>query len=369
MNKRFLTIWIIAILTLLMGGNTVIADEDLDPSIDGDTGVAGCISKGNLEFALFLNTLAWDDGIIQGIYQPWEDVLTRNQCHSNDISALIHQRDKVRSQIRDAFLSCNTQKLPDMKKRYYSLNAEVYYVRHVVDGGVVATLPYDVLNSRDLGIFESAYYDEGKLYSEMKEQYVDEEEFTLTDFDILYESLKIKYNDKKNQYIVCDNSSWDQISEKWQEFMDSAGGTADAWEDLGTVVEGRADKIVQSVSDVSFASYFEGLVQANINDMDAKAGALELREELQKNLPSYHTPTQSDLLGAIGSSDRAFEIELMEKEISARFKVLYLDTGDSTIELFVDELENLNQIIIDSYKPMGLVLDCSETMNARQCAQ
>ncbi len=344
-------------------------NSDIDPNVDGDLSAGRCISKGNVDFILFLRSIIWSDGL-EGYTAIWEDVLYKNQCQANDIISLINQQDKIERYIRDAFLTCNTQKLPNMKRAYSEINAELYYVRNIVDGSVVVNLPYDVLTYRFGEDGEALFTSRNKIYADMKERYVDSGQFAKTEFDVFFNRLELKYEDKKKSYIFCENSSWSTVSDKWDEFIKTAGGVAPAWEKLEKGVGGRVEKLVESLPDSSFDGFLDGLVQLNINNQDAATGYQEIYDDLSYYSPEFGSsgPTYGLLLGAIESEEFNDTIENMQKIMNSRFEALYKEGSDATVEAMVSELDNLNSAIVDGLPAINKVYSCVETMNNRQCS-
>lgn len=143
-KRRYLGVFAaLAVMTLF--SLKVSAQDDIDAFVGGELSVGRCAAKGNIDFELFLNASSYSDGFYESFFEPWKDILDRNQCHSVDVGNLVKQRDSIRKFIRDAFLTCNTERLPSLEQAFWKLNAEIYYVRHVVDEDVVSGLPNNVL--------------------------------------------------------------------------------------------------------------------------------------------------------------------------------------------------------------------------------
>jgi len=362
-----------------------VADEvrNIDPASGGKLSLIRCIQKGGIDFSLFWDAIIFSDDFTEGVIEPWNDVLFRNQCHSNDVMGLINQQDKLRKSIRDAFLTCNTQKLPRLRKSFAKTLAEIYYVRHVVDGSLVLSLPFDILSTKSIS--DATELDRNILYSEMLTKYVGSDFLTLDEFNILFRNLEFKYRDRKKTYILCDKGSWQDVTKKWKEFVDSKGGLEPAFEDFKKNIANKGKKLgkefatIKTVElfteDSSFTDYISSFAQMNLNNMEPQKGYEDIRKSLIKNLPTAATPSQTDLLGAIAVSGRQFEIETMKTEMKSNFKILYKDAGDETIESFLNNLDGrslagttgLLEIIENSLPEMNKILRGTETMNDRQC--
>jgi hypothetical protein len=341
--------------------------SDMDPYVGDDLSVAKCIAKGDIDFGLFLDSIIYNDGFYEGVIEPWVDVLMRNKCHVTDVSGLIRQQDKIREYIRDAFLTCNNQKISSLEVAYNKLSMEIYYVRHVVDGSIVLSLPYEFLTTRMLEDEESLYYPREKLYSEMVDKYVSKGIISQSDFDLFFSKLEFKYEDRKKTYVICEEDSWDQVAEKWEDFVNSGAGTIPALKSFKKTVGGRAEKIVEAVTDMGLKAYLSGIIQINLNNMDMEAGFTEIADNISDYIPNVEFPTQSTMLDAIEIADKKYNTAEMREKISSNFEVLYRDTSDSATMLLVQELDAFNQAILDSFTPLDTILECTEVMNDRQC--
>ncbi|MFH1284822.1 MAG: hypothetical protein ABIH78_04545 [Candidatus Peregrinibacteria bacterium] len=374
-KTRYLKIGFALICLMFMSisgtfAKTANAQDDktnIDPYVDGNLSIARCIAKGNTDFILFLSASSFSDGFIEGIFEPWYDVITRNQCQSADVLGLIKQRDKIRRYIRDAFLTCNNQKLPSLEATYYNVSAEIYYVRHVVEGDIVVSLPYNILSTRMMEDEESLYYPRDLLYNEMLDRYVNDGSMTKSAFDDLFRKLEFKYKERKKSYVICENDSWEQVAEKWNEFLNTVGGITPAWKNLEKGVGGRAEKIVEAATDMGIEDYLKGLVQVNLNNMGLKPGFEEISQNIGNYLPNVDIPTQEALLNAIELSEKEFNTELERQILMSEFEVMYRDISDSSVELITRELDALNQVILNSSDPLSSLLDCVEGINDRQC--
>ena len=386
-----------------------------DPNVTGGLSVAKCFAKGNTDFILFLNSFIFSDGLIEGLVEPWNDILIRNKCHGMDVSGLIKQQDKVKKYIRDAFLMCKSEKVPAYKRAFDELNAEIYYVRHVVDAGIVLSLPFDVLSTR-MAELEAArgdienntlYYPTEKLYSEMKTKYVDSGDFEPEDFDLLFAKLEDKYEDKKKQYILCESGSWDEVSDKFTEFIESFEELGDDFtNDIGGAWEGIEESVglkggipIESFSADGIGAFLGAYVQTNVNKQDPKAGLAELQEYSQEYVDmlkdaaetvgyladqattkkfespgegssgSDGTSSVKDLLNRYTIEDKRFETEKLRSEMAAIIESNYGQVSDQVIKAFVVELDNLNLTIKAAYPKIDVIKECAKAMNDKQCVQ
>lgn len=371
-------VFVILFASIISTSIAVDGDADaLDPYIEGDLSVAQCAAKGKIDFLAFLEASIFADGFDQGVVEQFADILTRNQCQSADVLSLINRRDKIRSQLRDAFLKCETQKIDSLKMAYNKANVEIYYVRHVVDASATGDLPFATLTEGEdtekpelsEEALEKFYYPRAKLKAEMKERYADTGAIEPAEFDIYFDQLESKYNDRKRSYLLCESSNWKEVSIKWQEFIDSAAGTTEAWKDMKKSVSGGAEKIVESVTETTFKNYLSGIASVSLNNQSPQAGFEEILAGAGNYIPIGGVVTQESAFSAVLSANKAFDIEKIETELRANVDTLYKETGDSAVEVFITGLNDLNQAIIDSYTPQAKILSCTQTINSRQCAE
>lgn len=369
MKKLIYNLLIVTLLLNASVGSAHAADKDLIPFDDnGNLVVAQCVAKGNLEFAEFLKAMTFSDGILDSAVEPFNDFLYRNQCQGNDVVSLINQRDKVRGFLRDAFLTCNTEKLPQLKTAFNKLSAEIYYVRHVVDGRVVVNTPADILTTRMLESPETLFTPSATLEAAMKERYVDSNRIDASEFTNFFAQLENKYKDRKKNYIKCESSSWQEVEKRWNKFIDDVGGTKPAFENAKKGIGARSEKLVEALTDMSLKAYMQGLFTVNFNNLGGQLAVNQLLSDLDKRYtPSSDVVTQSDLLGAIQGAERQYDVDKMRVQIGTTFEVLYKTVNDSASLTMVEELSDLDEVLKKSLKPLGQLKSCSDVINSRQC--
>jgi len=372
-GKLGLVRWLlIGVLGLLVWNFSTPNAQGLNPeapdvNVDGNLGLARCVQQGNIDFTAFINAVIASDGLVEGLIEPWNDVLRRNQCQTRDVLGLINQRDKIRSSIRDAFLLCKSEDVADLRKAFHKTGMELYYVRHIVDGKVVLSLPYSSLSTRQLEDEESLYADTEKLNADMRDRFVDNNLMSESEFNEFFEKLQKKYADRKSSYVQCESSSWDQVSDKWDEFITDIGGTNEAWQNLEDGVKDEAQSIAGAAEGRGLKEYLSGIVGITLNNLEPEAGF----EDILKNTEQYGLSggpvTQDDIFTNVLLEERRYETDSLRNEMAANFQVLYKDTGDESIKLIVDELTRLNQVLTDSVPELDKVLSCTKTINNRQC--
>ncbi|MEK7085823.1 MAG: hypothetical protein AAB953_02305, partial [Patescibacteria group bacterium] len=353
------------------------APSDVDPYKDGNLSVIKCIAKGGLDFGLFLDASIYNDSLKEGIVEPWYDVLRRNQCHTNDIYGLIKQQDKMRKAIRDSFLTCKTQKLPQLKKAFNKMTAEIYYVRHVINSGLIISLPFDIVN---YPLFKkSVEIDRSIIYNEMYTKYVNKNSFTPEDFDKFFLQTESKYQDRKAEYINCEKGSWQAVGEKWNEFVkffsEEGAGLKEAVKSLGAKAaadkgpslknEITSMKIVELfTTDESFTDYLGSFVQMNVNNLEPADSLEEVSNFLSKDSAGGggRGVSGGEVAASKQVSDALFEFEKTETEMRSHFDTLYRKSGDESLELILNNLDGRNvnenddgllEIINNSFVPLS----------------
>ena len=357
-----------------------------DPYSGGELSIASCLSKGGFDFGLFIDSLTYNDSVQEGLIEPWNDVLKRNSCQATDVLGLIKQEDKIRKSIRDAFLTCNTQKIEHLKKSYTKMLVEIYYVRHVVNGGIVMSLPYDV--STRIGS-NAAVTDPNVLYEDMYLKYVNSTFYNEDDFNDLYLMLKEKYGERKDTYLNCKTSSWQGVKEKWDEFKNyfAGGGITN---DLGKSVkslsasanslknEAATIKTYQLLTnDLSVSEYLKSMGQVNLNKFEFQEGKAQISNYFSKSLPTISaSPSQNELLNAVASEHASYELSKLQNDLSAEFQEAYFTFSDQNLEVILNNLDGRNvpedgllETIQLSLPTLDIINIKSKSVNSRQCTQ
>ncbi|MBL4694686.1 hypothetical protein JKY72_04930 [Candidatus Gracilibacteria bacterium] len=371
MKKPFKQLVALLIPLLVLGGTVVNAaeEEEFDAFVGDSLSLGRCIAKGNIDFGVFLRSSIFVDGLAEGLYEPWVDVLARNQCQSGDVLSLMKQRDKIKKIIRESFLTCNNQNIPALRAAFYKISAEIYYVRHVVDGTIVASLPYG-LNTRLLEDEKALFTDHSVLEANIREKYMGTDYIPEADFGNFMKLMQVKYKNRSKSYVVCESSDWDVVQEKWEEFIDSSAGVAPAWEDLEKSVSNRAAKIEQAAS--SYKDFFSGLVTLNVNNLAPSDAFEEILSEYKNIVGDDGVEievaiSQKDFLNAFTRAEKRQDLDGKRQQFVARYEALYKNTGNDAIKNFVEGLEQFDATLKASLKPIGAVEQCSDTVNARQC--
>ena len=372
--------FLILILVLFLSGSGAFA-----ASHGGNLSVGSCIKKGGFDFALFWDSVIYNDDLKEGIVEPWKDILSRNQCHSSDVIGLVKQQDQVRKKIRGAFLTCNTQKLPDLKEAFHKITIEIYYVRHIVDGGVIANLPNDILKHQFFK--EASEANRDSIYNKMRSKYVSADFLTQEELDQLFLVLESKYKERKGSYKdECENGSWKAVGEKWDEFIqhfkDGAGSSdfADEWSASGDIIADTGSKmgITKLIKgEMSLAAYAKSFVTANLNGVEFTEGVSDIADYTSKNMPKGAIPSNESVAGTFAVAEELFETDVIKRTMIADFTTLYSNLSDETVENFVNVLDGRNtpspksdgfiEIIQNTYPQLNKIEQGVKMMRDRQC--
>lgn len=349
----------------------------------GEVSVLRCAESGGVDYEAFINSVLWSEKFTD-LFEPIYDVTVRNQCQSLDIAGLTKQQDRIRSLMRTAFLTCNNQNLNEMKKAYYKVTAEIYFVRNLVKGGIVLSVPFDIANGR-LGS-NPALTDRNDLYKGMKERYLGKF-FNERELGDLFLELETKYEHRVEDYIKCSGGTFTEVAKKWngfkKNFTEDYGGLKTALpgiaaeaNELAKEVKGIRTAEVFDGDKLSFKDYARSWVELQVNGVSPQKGVREILEELQKNFPevSISTLTNYEVLNRLVHAEKTFKTDQLEAEMRANFDLLY-GNGSESSELFVHQLDGR-----DSKDVLGLleVLDSSVSalsgidaglndVNLRQC--
>ncbi len=207
-------------LLLAMPINVFAADSDLDdptdPFLGGDSiSLGACVAQGEVDFIEFLSAASFSDGFVEGSWEPFVDLFERNTCQSADILNLRQQRDKIRSQIREAFLSCQNQSVASLKKAHLKVTMEIYYVRHILSDIDAGDLPVSFLAEELEAAPEQFFKNESLMFDEMGEKYFDEDTLSAEEFSGFYQQLVAKYKERQKSYVLCTLFDKNIISRKF----------------------------------------------------------------------------------------------------------------------------------------------------------
>ncbi len=409
MTKNLLTT-IILILMLSINIPFVSSAED-DIGGDGDELIIECIRQGRYDFITFIEISVANESFVDLIGETWKDLFWRNACHALSVLSLLEQRNAIRAAIRDAALSCNAGQsvqsdcddekdndgdgkidwngytknegedtgvkyLPDpecegnkdynedigeippseLEIRYKELNAEIYYVRNIIDGSFGLKLPFSVLSK----FASSATASRDELYTEMKDKLYKKDFFTEDEFDALFLEFENSYgmgttgsancedgedndndglvdesdsscfseifdaqgkgtgeteynpkleesncnfidddaiNDIKCNFLVCKSGSWQEVADKLKEFEEGLQDILKAFEDIAN----QAEQLAESTKDLgkrftSLEGFFGPLLAVKLNNQDFGDGFFQMIDDLSDDVDIFNSADRDDFL-------------------------------------------------------------------------
>lgn len=333
----------------------------------GNLNIGKCMKQGSIDFGVFLRSTLWSDTFIESVVEPWRDVLIRNACQAFDLYGLVMQQDKIRKQIRAAFLTCRNDKVPKLKEAYYKTTVEINFARNVVYGG----------------IFVKQYKDMDVLLADMKKKYVDKNSwFTKEQFAIFGNELKVRYADRVSAYVdKCDQGSWAEVRRKFEEFYEQVikGGFVEDIKKGAVELKRKAKDVKKAFGDAkSWEEWGKGLLQVNLSgtpcSIEDPSGCKDFwkdfTDELDENNPFTKTNFPSTTQGLFEMktlTDMVVRQRVLKNEMSTRFQMLYGAAADTTLQEFINASEMLNTEIKDSFAPLNKIKECAKAIGKKQC--
>lgn len=341
-----------------------------------DEKVANYLKGSGKDFLTLLGSSISYDGFQETMLEPWVDVIFRNQCQAIDLLALIDHRDAIENQMRDAYLTCNGEKLESTIPAYFKSNAEVYYVRHIVNWKVAANSPYGILSTNP-DITET---NRDSLYDDMYAKYVDGRILTKDNFPEFFLELEAKYKGRKETYKICPDTDWADVEAKWNEFKtfftEDFGGTRQ----FGSSISQRWRKMVKTAANFrdifkNPETFFLSHLEVNLNEINLTEGfreglatvAEELLAEVNENNPftGKRSITQGELLNEVANKQANLDTSTNIEKLSTKFATLYL-MADNDVQSVVTELQQTDFIIRDTLTTLDSTKQCSGFINSSQ---
>lgn len=340
MRINKITTWFLALSLLFLPLTPSVQAQN--PPISGQP----LICDGYRDWSTFISSTVSYDGFVE----YWDDILVRyntNICHYTDIDGLLKRITKARKQIRNAFYACaDTTK---MKKTYYELEAELFFLRNYVD--------------TENGSF--IVISDDKLVKEMRDFFVLNKGF-FSDQEIiaLFERFKSRYESKLKTYQNCTDPTWGALVEKWNQFKEDAGGIAPALSQAKESFEKRWDR-VEKTPWRNGDDFFGDFVDMRVNGLPAGEGFAQIGEALEESLPEGYTFEQ--LQSAKTLSDNNLNYLSKEQEYLAQYQVQYGESSDQLTKNVMARLSLLQNIIKKTYPYQNQTIQCTKSINDKQC--
>lgn len=339
--------------------------------------------KGGLELDTFLQTVIGQNGFDQLLQPIWD--LFRNECQVMDIMALEQEIDSVQKEIQQAFLMCDREEIPSLERAYYELDAELYYVRHLTKlkfgsamGELLDTATMGVVDLGDKKNVE--FEDPSVIYGDMFERYYfDIDVFSSVgpdEFDILFQTIVAKYEPRKEKYRDCDESGWERVKEKFEEFIDNLGGLREGAEAIEESVLEGAEAIQESAEEYKKmgSSFAEGFVKnafdVKLNGLSPKKGFQEIVDEVKKNdfwSSGSNSAEHGAVLKAVSAVAEGYESKVEMAKLEAKYESLYKYNTDSHVREFLRAMDETEFYIVKGIAMLKEVDRCVERMVKKQC--
>lgn len=329
--------------------------------------------QGDLDLDTFLQSIISQHGLTDSFVEYWKDLLFRNRCQSMDILSLSKQQDKVQKQLQTAFLQCHREKIPALKKAYYKIDAEIYYVRRLVTvGDYIASFSEDLtLNEEEQKNQNKIYLnDMAPVYDQMKDiysRYIGSDQ----EFENYYAALTVKYTDRKFNYISCPDNAWQALSDKIHEFLNNWGGAKEGTEAMKKAVVSEAMRIKRTAitrPPFTFGTFVSNTFKMRLNELTPEYGLAEITNRLKQLSPSTSgSPNLGDVTAAAGVSGDTYQEKYDRAEAEARYKALYFYTTDAATREFVDTVNDLLGTIQEGSFYIDSVASCTSNVINREC--
>lgn len=286
-----------------------------------------------------------------GFVEYWKDILVRynaNMCLYLDIDNLMQKIDKTRELIRKAFYVCDSS-APKLKKTYYELEAELFFLRSYVDVG-----NGQILIKPEKGVANdfTNYFVNDKGF------------FSKADADILLQKFMDKYNAKQDTYLNCKDPTWGNLIQKWNEFKTNLGGFS-AIKEAAESIKKSWDKIVNTPFKRA-GGMLGGLLDAKINSLDPATAWGDIAKQFSDNSPSGFTFDQFQ--AATASDNARVNQELTRANYLGQYTQLYQEGTANIVQEIIDRVDYLKTSIEGTYEFIDRTAACAKGVLDKVCS-
>ncbi|MBI5151925.1 hypothetical protein HZA39_00145 [Candidatus Peregrinibacteria bacterium] len=299
------------------------------------------------DFDVFMSNLISYDSATEF----FKDIFSRNQCWRDDIFSIETQLQKQTAAIRKAYENCETLKLPDLKNRAYELQMELMYLRLYA------------INNPNKAAGQKSVIPRKSAETDLKNLFVKNADQEAV-FKSYYDDLKKKYAARIAEYNNCVDPTWKELNEKWDEFVETGAGMSPAWEKMKKKTAEKAKNIGLPKRNWSSLSDW---AEVRLNGVAPMQTLSDVYAEFQKNIPKGGGNTYSDLLDAIKSSKDTYAAEVEKVDLKTRYEILYKNESDETSRIFAEKINELNQILRDTFPTQKALFKCAATIQEKQC--
>ncbi len=336
--------------------NSSFAQELLPSQFDKSNSVIACVADADLKYKDFISsTIAYD-----GFVDYWGDIFNKNYCEQRDIQHVLDSIEQVRTNIRSAFYACDDDRARNLGVIYDKLLVELYYVRHV-------TFTDQKNPKSPLSVVNPA------IYENMRSRFVDTKSyFSKAVFDEYYAQLNQKYQKSlaasgDNSYLSCSDPVFDDLTDKWQEFLETAGGLGSGTKAANKKI-GTQAKRLESSPVQSYGSSYERYLNLNVNSLDPLDSFDQIYNATKEVLPFTDVGlTHEQLFNGVSQAQEVYDASKSKAQKMATYEFLYLNTTDSLRDSLEKKLKESNAIIKNTFQPLTSLGDCVGTVYSRQC--
>ena len=345
--KKFLTTRVMAIVWMLSFALTAVVTLATPPlvsaqtgDISGNGGAVRC-RNGGRDYANFASSVIGYDGFVE----YWKDIIVRynlNICVYNDIDSLLNRINKTRTQIRNAFYTCDSS-APKLAQTYDALAAELFFLRRYV------------VFSRG----RTGFKNDDQIRNDFMDYVVDNKKF-FTSRELaepLFQRILTKYKARQEAYKNCKDPTWTNLIQKWNEFVDTAGGLKE--------VKKSGDTLDKEASSINKPMAFGSLFDFKINGLPPQESLNEILKELKKNTPQGVTFEDAQL--GVEEEKNRFEGALERLTYLDQYKVQYQNVSGESLKEILNLLGQLQGYIMNTFDPLDKTKQCTKGLLDKTC--
>lgn len=378
--KKIKIIGIILVTALLaVSGFALVSAQEGSSGTYSETGTSqSATCRGGRDFQTTGITI-WNQFIDPADFSEyWKDITVRyweNICLYEDIYSLVKRTDGAAEQLRKAFYVCGDIERP--KKTYYSLETELYFIRHYVDFIKAKDVSGNELAQYFLRPIDDDWFDFTEEYYSQNEQLA------------VFTKFSKKYANKLETYTNCTDPGIENFVKRVKEDIEYLKNTV---KDAGESIKKSAKKLGESSSglwdSVSSGEYFTNMVDVRINGLpcpiidyatekdpekkaekaeacltgiNAIAGALE-------DAVSFGSGVTFEQLGVAAEQVRAKALRLnTDADAMAEYEYLYLEGSDDMTKQMAERLDALKNILSNTTPYLNQTIRCAGDVPDSQC--
>lgn len=297
----------------------------------------------------------------------FKDIFSRNFCWRDDIYSVETQLQKQTAAVRKAYENCDMKSLPKLESKAYDLQMELMYLR------------FFGINNPDKLDNQSPVVarDSDAVYNYLERIFVNDRPIFPNEsngyFDKFFKSLEDKYKNRldqkdkdgniisKGSYNTCTEPAWQELNEKWDEFLSTAAGLSPAWEKMK---KQTAEKAKQITFPKRNWTSFDSWLELRTNGVKPQETLNDIYEEFKKNNPFG---TYSDFISDIKTSQNRYSAEVVKEDLFTRYAILYKEDVDESVKAIKQKIEELNATITNTFPIQKTLFKCAATIQEKQC--